>query len=162
MANRTVTIRFAHDADGPAIGKLFRDTDLSDLGVDWSQGIRGWIVIEDDGEILGAIQVVPAKPHGFVGDIVVTPRMQGHVLNGHGQSQGRLGRRPGTIGFALFVAALDYLKNAGCQIALGITDKSGLRKILKHYDAVDLGPYTLFGRDLSTWRVAEPAKGVSS
>ena len=145
----STVLRNAIDIDGLAIGKLFRQTGLADLGVDWSRGVRGWIVAELDDEIIGAIQAVPSKPYGFIGDTLVTPQMQGRDLHGHG----RLGRRPGTIGFALFVAALDYLKNAGCQFALGVTDKPGLTKIIKHYGGVDLGQHTLLGRNLATWRV---------
>lgn len=141
-------IRFAIDADGPAIGKLFRDADVADLGVDWSAGVAGWLVaVAEDGTMLGAIQAVPGKPFGFIGDVVVAPAWQGRRADG----QGSLHKRPGAVGFALFVLALDYLKQMGSQVVVGVTDQPGLQRMLERFGAVALGPHTLLARDLTRW-----------
>lgn len=141
-------IRLATDADGPAIGQLFVATGLADLGVDWTAGLDGWLVAEEDGEVLGAIQVATGKPFGFIGDIVVAPKAQAR----NGDGRGRLSKCPGAVGVTLWVVALDLLKRAGAQRALGITDKPGLKKLLTRHGGQALGDHMLFSRDLTDWK----------
>lgn len=145
-----VRYRLATDADGPAIGALFQAADLNDLGVDWTApGVGGWwLVAEKHDDLVGAIQVCAARPFGFIGDIVVHPSARARHYDG----TGRLSKRPGTVGFSLYVFALDLLKRLGCQRVLGVTNKPGLAKMLTRYGGVDLGEHTLFARDLTDWK----------
>ena len=140
-------IRLATDADGPAIGKLFQEADLPDFQVDWAApGIGGWWLVaeHEDGVIVGAINVMASKPFGVIGDIVVAKSARGRGEDG----RGRLGLRPGAVGFTLYAMALALLRRSGCQIAEGITALPGLEKILTRYGGVKVGDMAFYVRRL--------------
>lgn len=94
-----MTIRPARPDDGPAIGKLFAEEgDCSML--DWAQpGVESWwLVAEDDGAVVAALQLSCSLPTGYIGEIVVAePRRR------HGLAR------------ALYHCAEEALRSAGCQ-----------------------------------------------
>lgn len=141
-----VRFRLATDADGPAIGALYRIAGLNDLGVDWmTADVAGWwIVAERETELVGAIQVCASRPFGFIGDVAVHPSAKGRGDDG----RGRLSKRPGAVGFALYVLALRSLEAAGSQFAVGVTDKPALKTILTSHGGVNLGTFDLFAKRL--------------
>jgi hypothetical protein len=64
-------IRLAKNEDGPRIGDLARQTGFS-IDLDWSEVHPFWLVAEDD-KIVGAIQIILAKPIGWLEMLVLDP-----------------------------------------------------------------------------------------
>lgn len=135
--------RLAETDDGPAIGKLFAASEYADLGVDWHRAdvARGWLVADDQGEIVGAIQLCVGQPYGFLGDCVVLPRAR--ARDDHGD--GRVGTF-GAIALTLYALALKALGDAGSQIVLGVMDRPGLTRLGRRYGGMSLGSRELFAR----------------
>mgnify|MGYP001566742205 CR=1 FL=1 len=145
-----VTIRHATDADGPAIGKLYKTADWPDHGVDWTRpGIRGWWLVaeREDGEVVGAIQAVASAPYGYIGDFVVHPDYRKRDTE-HGAA---LTARLGDVAFDLLVTAFIALRAAGSQMVLGAIGKESAASmaIYARHGAMNLGEYTLMARRLS-------------
>ncbi len=135
--------RLATEADGPAIGALFKAAEYGDLGVDWQRAnvANGWLVADREGAIVGAIQLCVGQPYGFLGDCIVLPSARARGADG----QGRPGK-PGQITLTLYVVALNALAKAGTQVVLGVTDKPGMKRLIRRYAGVSLGPTELFAR----------------
>ena len=135
--------RLAQTDDGPAIGKLFAAAEYADLGVDWHRAdvARGWLVADDQGEIVGAIQLCVGQPYGFLGDCVVLPRARARDDHGNG----RVGN-VGMIALTLYALALKALADSGTQVIFGITDKPAMKRLLLRYGGMSLGPTELFAR----------------
>ena len=145
-----VTTRVATDADGPAIGKLFRAADYPDHGVDWERAHVGawWLVAEREGEVRGAIQLIAAKPVGYIGEVVVHPDERGKRADGAGS----LAKRPGAVGYRLYTHALTLLQDGGVEIVMGIVSDQlpWLQRIMRHYGATEIGTgYRLYGMRLT-------------
>lgn len=140
-----ITYRLATDADGPAIGRLFAACDYGDLGVDWHAAnvARGWLLADRDGTLVGAIQLFHGEPYSVVGDCVVLPEVRAKGATGAGTFG-----KPGRVTLTLYVLALDALKRAGSQMALGCTRKAGMVRIIGRYGGVPLGRAETFGKAL--------------
>jgi hypothetical protein len=141
-----VRYRFATDADGPAIGALFAAADYGDLGVDWRTAPVGgsWLLAERDGGVVGAIQVLVGHPYSVIGDCVVLPGARARAADGTAIRFGR----PGEITLVLYAAALKMLKATGAQVAIGITRKAGMARLIGRYGGVPLGRCESFGKGL--------------
>jgi hypothetical protein len=106
MGARDITIRLATSADGPAIGALQESNGFAfeDFGFDWTDIGANWLVAEHEDDIIGAIQVLPAKPFGRLESFVVDPtigkKMRAVVVR--------------DLGFAGYAT----LQQAGCQASL--------------------------------------------
>jgi hypothetical protein len=144
----SVTYRLARDEDGAALGKLFRAADYADHGVDWETAAVGnwWLLAEREGEVRGAVQIIASRPWGYIGEIVVHPDERGRRQDGAGS----LAKRPGTIGYKLYMHALALLQEAGVEVVMGVIHEqlSGLQKIVTRYGATELGRYKLYGMRL--------------
>lgn len=68
-------IRLAQDADGPRIGELARHSGFTVDGLDWSEVHPFWLVAEREGEVIGAIQIILAKPIGWLEMLVLAPEL---------------------------------------------------------------------------------------
>lgn len=144
------TIRHATDADGPAIGKLYKAANWPDYGVDWTRpGIRGWwfVAEREDGEVVGAIQAVASAPYGYIGDFVVHPDYRKRDTERGAVLTARLG----DVAFDLLVTAFIALRHAGSQMVLGAIGKEAAasKAIYERHGAMNLGEYTLMARRLS-------------
>lgn len=141
----SAVIRLAADDDMPGVGKLFRDASYPDQLVDWTRPHLApyWLVAEQAGEIVGAVQVVADQPYGFIGEIVVHPSVKGRRADGAGAP---LSATSGSVAGELYVAAVRVLRHAGVQIVYGfVSDElKGLQRVMRRY-ATDLGPGRLFG-----------------
>lgn len=67
----TIKIRLAQNEDGPRIGELARQTGFS-IDLDWSEVHPFWLVAEDE-KIIGALQIILAKPIGWLEMLVLDP-----------------------------------------------------------------------------------------
>jgi hypothetical protein len=66
-----VKIRLAQDADGPRIGRLAKLSGFT-VGLNWSEVHPFWLVAEDE-KIVGALQIILAKPIGWLEMLVLDP-----------------------------------------------------------------------------------------
>ena len=64
-------IRVAENEDGPRIGELAKHSGFTVDGLDWSEVHPFWLVAERGGEIIGAIQIILAKPIGWLEMLVL-------------------------------------------------------------------------------------------
>ena len=142
------TIRIAEDKDGPEIGKLYKECEWPDHGVDWTRpGIgRWWTVAEENGEIVCAMQVVASKPFGYIGDIIIRPSHRARDAEG----KGSLGRKMGILPYTLYIVGLALLEKMGAEICFGMVaeDQRVLKKFLINHGVTDLGNHTLVGKRL--------------
>ena len=137
-AARTIdALRPASDADGLALGQLFLACGLGRPGVNWQQPGIGtwWWVAEGPQGLLGAIQVVPTRPWGYILDVLVHPDAR----------QGDAPSRP-SLARMLFTAALATLRQYGIAEVRGFVedDRAQWRHVLSRY-ATDLGPCRIYG-----------------
>lgn len=143
-----ITYRLATDADGPAIGKLFDAAQYADHGVDWQRAAvaNWWLLAVRDDEVRGAVQIIASRPWGYIGEIVVHPDERGKRATG----AGGLGKRPGAIGYRLYMHALAMLQEAGVELVMGVVhqDLKGLQTIVERYGATRLGTYFAYGMRL--------------
>lgn len=67
-------IRIAQNEDGPRIGELARQSGFTVDGLDWSEVHPFWLVAEDE-KVIGALQVILAKPIGWLEMLVLDPNL---------------------------------------------------------------------------------------
>lgn len=65
-------IRIAQNLDGPRIGELAKHSGFTVDGLDWSEVHPFWLVAEDE-KVIGALQVILAKPIGWLEMLVLDP-----------------------------------------------------------------------------------------
>lgn len=140
-----VVYRLATDADGPAIGVLFAACDYGDLGVDWHAArVAGWWLVADrGGELVGAVQICVAQPYAFMGDVVTLPDVRARGEDGAVRVA-----KMGHVALSLVAIALKLARDSGSQIALTMTNKPGVRRIIPRYGGVPLGDFTLFAKGI--------------
>lgn len=68
-----VQIRLALDEAGPEIGKLLADNGVVLPGVTWEKVFPHWLIACDGDEVIGCVQVLPAKPVGYLEFLFVKP-----------------------------------------------------------------------------------------
>ncbi len=67
-----MNVRLAQDVDGPRIGELAKLSGFTVDGLDWSKVHPFWLVAEDE-KIVGALQIILAKPIGWLEMLVLEP-----------------------------------------------------------------------------------------
>ena len=67
-------IRIAQNEDGPRIGELAKQSGFTVDGLDWSEVHPFWLVAEDE-KIVGALQIILAKPIGWLEMLVLDPEL---------------------------------------------------------------------------------------
>ena len=146
LAAPVVTYRLATDVDGPVIGALFKAADYGDLGVDWQTAnvAYGWLVAERAGELVGAIQLFVGQPYSVIGDCIVRPSVRARESDGRASRFGR----PGEVTLGLYAGALRMLKDTGSQVAIGMTRKAGMARLIGRYGGVPLGPFEGYAKGL--------------
>jgi N-acetylglutamate synthase-like GNAT family acetyltransferase len=75
---RNINVRMAKNDDGPAVERLMEMNGFfqwDNWAIDWSDLEPHWLVAELDGEVVGCIQVVPAKPIGRMEVLSVNPEL---------------------------------------------------------------------------------------
>ncbi len=116
-------IRLAQNEDGPRIGELARHSGFTVDGLDWSEVHPFWLVAEDE-KITGALQVILAKPIGWLEMLVLDPDLS-HL------ARARVVRKLGTAG-------MTALKGFGAQVAMFSVpyEEKSYKKVLKRRGAV--------------------------
>jgi N-acetylglutamate synthase-like GNAT family acetyltransferase len=69
----------ASNAQGEAIGQLVRDAGFEVEDVEWSDIAPYWLVAVQDGEVVGCIQVAPAKPFGRLEMLAVSAELTDYL-----------------------------------------------------------------------------------
>lgn len=69
-------IRPARKEDLPAIGDILAACDLMVRGVDYDDW-TGWLLVaERQGQVIGMVHVIPAKPYAIIAELGVLPAFQ--------------------------------------------------------------------------------------
>ncbi len=68
----SVTIRLAM-GDGSAIADILKENGIVLEGIDWSGSMPNWLLAVVDAEALGCLQVIPARPIGYLEFLFVRP-----------------------------------------------------------------------------------------
>lgn len=113
-------IRLAVNEDGERIGELEREGGFVIEDVDWSQVYPYWLVYEKDGQVMGCIQVAPARPFGRLDMLAVDQSLDGHAR--------------GRAVLSLLIAGANTIKRDGAQYAfsiIGFRHKSYKRALKK-------------------------------
>ena len=117
-------IRLATNEDGPRIGELARQSGFTVDGLDWSEVHPFWLVAERGGEIVGAIQIILAKPIGWLEMLVLEPDLSDI-------SRARVVK-------ALVEDGTTALRGFGAQVAMGSVpfELKAYKRVLKKRGAV--------------------------
>lgn len=125
-------IRLAQDVDGPRIGELAKLSGFTVDELDWSEVHPFWLVAEREGEIVGTIQIILAKPIGWLEMLSLDPEL------GH--------REQAMAVKALVLCGKQSLKVFGARVVMGVvpTEMTGYMRILEKRGAVDTGSGNTF------------------
>jgi N-acetylglutamate synthase-like GNAT family acetyltransferase len=115
---RTHTLRFATNADGPAIAALMDSCGYDAKGLDWSAIEPYWIVSEEAGQVIGCAQVAYSKPMARVDMVGVSYELGAH--------------RAAAVYRDLLVFAIAAMRDFGAQTAIGFVPFER-RNIVKFY-----------------------------
>lgn len=70
-----VKIRLAPDGAGVLIQKILEDNDVILEGINWSESIYPyWLLATVDEDVIGCVQVIPAKPFGIIEFLYFDPK----------------------------------------------------------------------------------------
>jgi N-acetylglutamate synthase-like GNAT family acetyltransferase len=96
-------VRLATNADGPRIGELLTGMGFRDA-LDWSDIAPYWLVAEEEGRIIGAVQTVLGKPVGWMELLSIDP--------------GLSHKRKAMVVRALIYRGMALLQGAGAQMVM--------------------------------------------
>lgn len=118
-----LNIRMAQNTDGETIQSLVQHAGFTIDGIDWSDVYPYWLVAENGAGVIGCIQVLPAKPMGW--------------LEMLGTDQALSDPQRAKAVKALVIAGSAMLKQAGAQLAIGVIpfEMRSYTKILKRRGA---------------------------
>ena len=68
-----VVIRLALDETGPRIAEILKENDIVLPHADWSKVFPHWLIATVDDDVVGCLQVMPAKPVGWCEFLFVKP-----------------------------------------------------------------------------------------
>lgn len=68
-----VTVRLAVDEAGPLIAEVLKDNGIILEHADWSKVFPSWLIACDGDAVIGCIQVLPARPMGWLEFLYVKP-----------------------------------------------------------------------------------------
>lgn len=60
-----VQIRLALDEAGPLIAEVLKENGIEIPGADWNRVFPHWLIACDGDQVIGCVQVMPAKPIGY-------------------------------------------------------------------------------------------------
>lgn len=63
---RNITVRLAKNEEGPQLERLLLGMQFGLEGLDWSDIEPYWLVAEDEGRIIGCVQIILGKPMGWL------------------------------------------------------------------------------------------------
>ena len=131
---QTVKVRLAQDADGPRIGELAKFSGFT-VDMNWSEVHPFWLVAEDE-KIVGALQVILAKPMGWLEMLVLDPDLTQ-------TARARIVRR-------LASAGMIALKRFGSQVVMFSVpfEERAYKKVLKKRGAVVTSSGNVLGKRL--------------
>jgi len=134
----SLQIRLARDGvDSAQVEALVRTGRIRINGVSFEKLYPFWIVVEEDEEIVGCVQAVPALPFGYTEFLTTAPGLS-HT------------KRAKLIkGLMLQAAAI--LKTGGSEIALGTvpTDMKAWKKVIKKRGGVNIGLCNVYAKRLT-------------
>ena len=126
-----VKIRLATDEAGPLIAEALKENNIEVPGADWSKVFPSWLIATVGEEVIGCIQVMPAKPVGWL-EFLFTKKSAPYKLR--------------VIAFRkLLEQGAGTLKMAGCSYVLGTVEpgNKAFMDILAKYQAINVGSVNL-------------------
>ena len=69
-----VKIRLALDETGPMIAEVLKANGIELPGADWSKVFPSWLIATVDDEVIGVLQVMPAKPVSYCEMLFTKPK----------------------------------------------------------------------------------------
>lgn len=70
-----VVIRLATDETGPLIAEVLKSNGIELPGADWSKVFPNWLIATVEDEVIGCLQVLPAKPVSHCEFLAVRPNI---------------------------------------------------------------------------------------
>lgn len=132
-----VVVRLATDEAGPLIAEVLRGNGVEVPGCDWSRCFPNWLIATVGDEVIGCIQVMPAKPVGWL-EFLFTKKTAPYKLR--------------VIAFKkLLEQGVGTLRLAGCSYALGTVEpgNKAFLDIAKKLGAASIGATELIARRLN-------------
>ncbi len=115
------SIRWASPNEGPQIEAMAVKEGLCPAGINWSH-VEGWMVAVHGEAVIGAIQVLPGKPLGHIGFVVIDEQ---HQNSG--------------AGYWLWKAAERWLGHQGIDAYTGITNTPVVLKAITKSGGIVFG-----------------------
>lgn len=134
----SLQIRLARDGvDSEAVEALVRTGRIRINGVSFEKLYPYWVVVEEDEEIVGCVQVCPGLPFGYTEFLTTRPGLS-HT------TRSKLIK-------GLMLQATAILKGAGSEIALGTvpTDMKAWKKVIKKRGGVNIGLCNVYAKRLT-------------
>jgi hypothetical protein len=128
----SLQIRLARDGvDSAQVEALVRTGRIRINGVSFEKLYPFWIVVEEDEEIVGCVQAVPALPFGYTEFLTTAPGLS-HTKR------------------AKLIKGL-MLQTGGSEIALGTvpTDMKAWKKVIKKRGGVNIGLCNVYAKRLT-------------
>lgn len=108
-----VVIRLAIDETGPMIAAVLKENGIEIPGMDWSKVFPHWLIATVENDVVGCVQVLPAKPVGYLEFLFVKKsspfKVRAIALD------------------KLLIQGFSTLHLAGCQFVGGIVEKSNVK-----------------------------------
>ena len=141
LARRTFeklpSIRMALDVDGKVISQLVKENGFQQTeGIDWSHVYPYWLVAEQNGEIIGCIQVRISVPIGGLEMLSVKQDLD-HTIKS-------------LVVKSLLLGGSSTLKQAGASLAAGVVpfEMKSYKKLLKRRGCVSISVGNIMARRL--------------
>lgn len=131
-----VVIRLALNETGPQIAEILKENGVDMPGIDWSRVFPHWLIATVDDDVIGCLQVMPAKPFGHL-EFLFTRKSAGYKYRAIAL------RKLGEQGVLT-------LKVAGCSYVMGYVEPgdAALVDILKKNGMVHISSVALMAKRL--------------
>lgn len=137
VARDRVVIRLALDTAGPEIGKLLAENGVVLEGANWEKCFPNWLIATDGEAVIGCVQVMPAKPLGWLECLYVSPtapfKMRAIAIR------------------KLLGAGMATCHAAGCAYIAGMVDEGNLKfeNVLTKLNFVRTGDFKMLAKRLT-------------
>ena len=126
-----VKVRLALDSAGPLIAEVLKENNIEIPGASWDHVFPNWLVATVGDDVIGCIQVMPAKPVGWL-EFLFTKKSAPYKFR--------------VIAFRkLLEQGAGTLQMAGCSYVLGTVEpgNKAFMDILAKYQAINVGRVNL-------------------
>lgn len=130
-----VKVRLASNAAGPEIGRILAENGVLFPDADWSDVFPYWLIATVEDEVIGCVQVLPAKPVGCLKFLYVKPSA--------GFKNRALSMR------ALLISGMATIHGSGAQWLCGDVNPGKFRNVLAKLNFVQMDETSLMVKRLT-------------